>query len=57
VIPPNKKLFLLDDWREAFKKRCGQISDANFRSYWSQVQKELLAQGRVGFWDKWVWAW
>ena len=57
VIPPGKALLLLDDWREAFRKRCGEVAESTFRGYWSLVQKELLVLGRVGFWEKWVWQW
>jgi hypothetical protein len=55
VIPPGKRLVGIDEWREAYKKRCGDIKENTFRTNWSRVQTVLFESERISFYDRWVW--
>jgi hypothetical protein len=57
VIPPGKRLVLLEDWREGYRKHCGDINYNTFRTHWAKAQKVLQDQGLVGIFDKWCWLW
>jgi KaiC/GvpD/RAD55 family RecA-like ATPase len=57
-IPSNVTAVTLDQWRE-FLKKSGVTEDAGkpdaARQQYGRAKKGLLAAGRIGIWDNWVW--